>query len=350
MMRKRATMHDVAALAGVSLKTVSRVVNREESVSEALAQRVQRAVAQLDYRHNLAASNLRRGQRTSSIGVLLHDLSNSFSATLLRAIEDRARSRRIAVFSASLDDQVEREPLLAHDLVSRRIDGLVIMPAGGDQSYLQVDIRAGLGVVAVDRPAHGVDVDTVLADNYGGARAAALHLAAAGHRRIACLTDLDSIWTATERRRGFVDAVAETGQPLDGRLVVGNISGEQAAEEAVTRLLQRAEPPTALFTGQNAITVGAIRALSRLGLQDQVAIVGFDDFPLSDVVRPAVTVIRQDVAAMGGVVADLLLAQLDGEAAPPQRHVQPNGLIVRGSGEIGPAVGAPVLSRLSPMS
>lgn len=327
-------MRDVAALAGVSLKTVSRVVNGEAGVSPALVASVEHAVAQLDYRHNLAASNLRRGQRTSSVGALLHDIGNNFSATLLRALEDRVRPRRMAVLSASLDEEVERERALAQDLVSRRVDGLVLMPAGADQSYLQADISAGLAVVAVDRPPFGVEVDTVLVDNAGGAGQAVRHLAAVGHRRIACLTDRRVIWTARERERGFCEAMAAIGFGPDPGWVISDIGSESQSRLAVTRLLGTADPPTAIFAGQNAITVGAIRALRALGRQADVAVVGFDDFPLADMLEPAVTVVGQDVARIGDRVAELLLERIDGRTGAPVREIVPTRLVPRGSGEI----------------
>ncbi|HEV7204854.1 MAG TPA: LacI family DNA-binding transcriptional regulator [Jatrophihabitans sp.] len=328
-------MRDVAARAGVSFKSVSRVVNGEPGVSPDLVARVHRAAAELDYRHNLAASNLRRGVRTSSIGVLLHDLGNAFSAQLLRTIGDRARARRIAVLSASVDDDVEREPQLALDLVSRRVDGLVIMAAVRDQSYLAAEIRAGLQVVAVDRPVHGVEVDTVVCDNLGGARAAAEHLLAQGHRRIACLTDRAVLWTAAQRACGFRDALQPTGGP-DERLVLPDLGDATLAERAVTELMALADPPSALFTAQNSITVGAVTALRRLGLLDQVALVGFDDFPLADLLDPPVTVVRQDVVGMGERASELLLTRIDRRTGPAEMVTLPTTLVVRGSGEIPP--------------
>jgi LacI family transcriptional regulator len=335
--RKRATIKDVAALAGVSLKSVSRVINHEPGVSPELAARVERAVAQLDYRHNMAASNLRRGLRTSSIGVLLHDLSNEFSATLLRAVEDAARPRGIAVFSASLDDEAARESLLATDLVSRRVDGLVLMPTSSDQSYLVSDLLAGLAVVAVDRPVSGADVDTVVVDNAGGAAAATRHLADQGHERIALLTDRISLWTAAERRRGYLAGLDARRVRHDPDLVVTDVSSSDDAAAEVHRLMQLAEPPTAIFAARNNLAVGAVRALQQLSLSNTVALVGFDDFPLADLVKPAVTVVSQDVSAVGATAAMLLLDRMDGRAAPPQRVVLPTTLVQRGSGEVVPA-------------
>ncbi|HST84546.1 MAG TPA: LacI family DNA-binding transcriptional regulator [Kineosporiaceae bacterium] len=326
----------MASAAGVSLKTVSRVINNEAGVSDDLVRRVEHAVLELDYRHNLAASNLRRGQRTASIGVLLHDLGNSFSGTLLRAIEDQARSRRIAVFSASLDDEPEREAILATDLISRRIDGLVLMPTGNDQSYLLADIRAGLAVFAVDRPANGVEIGTVVVDNAGGAREATAHLAARGHHRIACLTDSDSIWTAAQRRQGYLDGLTEYSLPLVPEFAVSGLTTADQATSAVLTMMRDPAPPTAIFAGRNDLTIGAVRALREVGKQDRIAVVGFDDFPTSDLLTPAITVVRQDVHATGAYVANLLFARMEGAVTAPERVVLPTTLVPRGSGELLP--------------
>ena len=142
--RPRATMRDVAALAGVSLKTVSRVINREPGVSSPLVAQVERAVAQLDYRPNMSASSLRRGDgKTAAIAAVLEDLANPFSASLLRALEDTAHERGVLIFAGSVDEDPRRERDLVRAVTMRRADGLVIAPTGDDQSYLAADIRAG---------------------------------------------------------------------------------------------------------------------------------------------------------------------------------------------------------------
>jgi LacI family transcriptional regulator len=327
-MRRRATMTDVAALAGVGLKTVSRVVNGEPGVSPETAERVRRAAEQLDYRHNLAASNLRRGVRTQTIGVMLHDLGNEFAAALLRAIDDRARADGIAVIASSLDDSQERERSQVLELVTRRVDGLVLMPASGDQTYLTAEIHAGLPVVAVDRPAAGVAVDTVLVDNHDGAFRATTHLLDGGHRRVACLTDRSFLWTARERRRGYGDALARAGVEVDERLVHGDVLCASDASLVVTELLGLDDPPTAVFAARNELTVGVLRAL-RAHPGRQLAVVGFDDFPLADLVEPPVTVVQQDVAALGRAVCDLLFERMSGTARPPRTVIVPTTLVVR---------------------
>ncbi len=333
----RATMKDVAALSGVSLKTVSRVVNREPGVSAGVRERVERAVTRLDYSHNVHASNLRRsGGRTGTIGALLQDISNSFSASLLRSLEDVARAEDTAVLAASLDEEPDREIALVRGLVARRVDGLVLMPATSRQEYLAAELRAGLPTVFVDRLPHGVDADSVTVDNVLGARHAVEHLVRQGHRRIAVLSDLSTIQTATERLRGYREVLQVAGIPADSTLEVAGLRNPEAAGEAVRRLCRSASPPTAIFAGRNDLAIGAVRTLRALGLAHRVAVVGFDDFPLADLLDPALTVMRQNVAQIGSEVGRLLFSRIAGDTSPPRRVIIEPTLVARGSGEIRP--------------
>ncbi|WP_239100069.1 LacI family DNA-binding transcriptional regulator [Phycicoccus sp. CSK15P-2] len=330
-------MRDVAALAGVSLKTVSRVVNDEPGVSDDVRTRVQTAVARLDYRPNLAASNLRRlGARTGLIGALVQDLSNSFSAALLRALEDAARTRRTGILTASLDEEIHREQALVHDLVTRRVDALVLMPSSRSQEYLAAELRTGTPAVFVDRPPRGVEADSVVVDNAYGARLAAEHLLDQGHRRIAGIFHLPQIHTAAERMRGFTSALTDAGLEPDPHLMVTGVATVEATAAAVRELLDLADPPTAIFAARNNLAVGAVRAIAERGLSREVALVGFDDFPMSDLVDPPLTVIRQDVPRIGRTVADLVFQRIEGDRSPVQHVVLNPSLLVRGSGEIPP--------------
>jgi LacI family transcriptional regulator len=330
------TMRDVAALAGVSLKTVSRVVNQEPGVSPELVRRVLDAVGLLGYRHNLTASSLRRAdQKTATIGLLLEDVANPFSSELHRAIEDVAREHGTLALASSSDEDPDRQRELLHALVSRRVDGLIAVPASGNQSSLLRERLLGRPMVLVDRPAP--EADSVTVDNRAGAARALRHLVAHGHRRVAFVGDLRSLWTAIERHAGYVEGLAAEGIALDPHLVVMDVRGVDAAERAVSGLLSSAEPPTALLTGQNLITIGAIHALQRLGLQHRVALVGFDDFPLADLLDPRVSVVTQDPTAIGRTAAELLFGRLDGDRGPHRHVVLPTRLLPRGSGEIRPA-------------
>jgi LacI family transcriptional regulator len=334
---RRPTMRDVALQAGVSLKTVSRVVNSEPGVSTTLTRRVQAAIDELGFRPNAGASNLRRADgKTATVGLLLQDVGNPFSAALQRAIEDVAVPRGVMVFSASTDEDPQRERELAQAFTSRRADGLIIAPTGHDLSYLENELRAGTAVVCVDRIAVNLNVDSVVTTNAGGTAEGVRHLVAAGHRRIAYLGDRRALFTAQERHRGYVEALRAAGIPLDPTLVVQDLYDVSVADGAVTALLTRPEPPTALFTAQNLVTIGAIRALRRLGREHEVAVVGFDDFPLADLLHPGITVVAQDPSSIGRTAAAVLFGRLTGERAPATMHVVPTTLIRRGSGEIPP--------------
>jgi len=328
-------MREVAKQAGVSIKTVSRVINQEAGVSPELTERVQTAIRELDYRHNTTASNLRRAdQRTATIGLLLDDVANPFSATLHRAVETVAQQHHTLVFVLSSVDDPKREEEMVHVLAARRVDGLITVPVSRDGGGLRYMQRLGKPIVFVDRLATFREADSVVVDNRIGACNAVRHLAQYGHRRIAFLGDAPTIWTAAERYLGYVEGLALEGIRLDPTLVSQGLRTVELAEAAVLTLLQQTEPPSALFTAQNLITIGAIRALQKLGLQHKIALLSFDDFLLADLLEPRVSVIAQEPTQLGQVAAELLFARLNGDGRPPQQIIIPTRLIVRGSGEI----------------
>jgi LacI family transcriptional regulator len=326
------TMRDVAHSAGVSLKTVSRVVNGETTVAPDLAARVRAAVESLNYRPHIGAAMLRRSDRRSrTIGVLLEDVTNPFFATVYRAVEDEARERGVHVLSGCLDDDPRRERDLARAFAQRQTDGMVLAPSGPDQSYLES--VGGVPIVFLDRPAGGFAGDAVLATNTEGAAEAVRHLLSYGHRRVAFLGDQVRLWTARGRYQGYLAAMTDAGLAPFGAHELHDPGAAQAAAEA---LLAGPDAPTAFFSGQNMITIGVLRALHRAGRHREVAVVGFDDFPLADLLEPAVTVVAQDPVAMGRTAARALFERIEGESGPPREFRIPTTLIPRGSGEIPP--------------
>jgi LacI family transcriptional regulator len=326
-------MKEVARVAGVSLATVSRVVNGSGDVRPDLASRVQDAVKLLGYRRDLTASTLRRADRHSaSIGLIIEDVSNPFFSAVHRGVEDVARPHGVLTFVGSSDEMPERERELAEAFASRGVDGLVIVPCAADQSYLLRDHQAGTALVFVDRPPRFMAGDAVLSDNAGGARTAVEHLIAHGHRRIAFLGDRVAVFTASERRAGYYEALARAGIARMPELERLELADSARARAATLELLRSPAPPTALFTGQNLITIGAIRALRELGRQREVALAAFDDVVLGELLEPGITVVAQDPYALGRRAGELLFSG-DGES----RHVVvPTRLIARGSGEIAP--------------
>ena len=331
-------MKEVAALAGVSLSTVSRVVNEDPAVRADLVARVRRAVDVLGYRANATASALRRNDRLSaSIGVIVEDVGNPFFSAVQRGIEEVARERGVLTFAGSSDEQPERERQLAEAFGARGVDGLVIAPAGGDHSFLVRDRDAGMALVFVDRPGRFIDADAVLSDNFGGASAAVDHLVARGHRRIGFLGDRPDLYTAAERLRGFEAALARHGLAADPALVRHTMTRADDAYATTRELMLAADPPTAVFTSQNLITIDAVRALHDLGRATSVALVGFDDVVLGDVVEPGLTVLAQDPVGLGRTAAERLFARVDGDDGPSQQIVLEPTLVERGSGELASA-------------
>lgn len=328
-------MREVAALAGVSLKTVSRVINTEPAVSADVRSRVLAAIDRLDYRHDHAASSLRRSDRKSStIGVLLEDVANPFSSSLHREIEDVALKRGVLVLAGSSDEDEAREQQLIAAFTTRRVDGLIIVPASHDHSYLLSERRAGTPMVFVDRPPAFLDADSVLTDNQAGVRLGLVHLIEHGHRRIGYLGDLMTITTAAERYRGYEAELRAREIRLDPRLVRLDVHGIEQAEAVTAELLALPDPPTALFASQNLLTIGASRALHRLDMHHRIALVGFDDVLLADLLEPGITVIAQDPGEMGRQAAKQLFRRIDGDRSPSVHLVVPTRLITRGSGEI----------------
>jgi LacI family transcriptional regulator len=331
--RVRPTMKDVAGRAGVALKTVSRVVNGEPGVRPQVAERVNSAIAELGYRRNDGARLLRKGQ-TASVGLVLEDIGDPFYSTLSRAVEDVAHQHESLLLTGSSDEDPERERELTLAFCARRVDGLIIIPASENHAYLLPEMAAGIAAVFVDRPPGLIEADTVLSDNRGGAQDGVTHLLGAGHRRIGYLGDAPQIYTAARRHEGYVDAMAAAGQPVDPSWVTMTPLDRETVARALARMTGGPAPVTALFCGNNRATALALRELRASGLR--LALVGFDDFELADLVTPATTVIAQDTAGLGRIAAELLFQRLAGDQDPARLIELPTRLIVRGSGEIPP--------------
>lgn len=335
---RRATMRDVARASSVSVMTVSRVVNNSPNVDPVTRERVLDAIRALGFRPNEAASSLRRnGASTATVGLVLDDVGNPFCSAVSRGVERVCRARGHLLISGSSDRSAVEERTLITNLLRRRVDGLVMMSTDPDDGYLADEIRRGVPIVFADRRPHDVEADVVSSDHVGAARTATEHLLAHGHRRIAYLGTPDRVTTAHDRLEGHLSAITAAGADTDPALVVGGLEDAAGAERAVERLLDLPVPPTAVFASQNGLTVGTLRALHRRGRAEQVALVGFDDVELADVVRPAVTVVAQDPELIGETAAELLFSRREGYTGAARSVIVPAELVVRGSGEIRPS-------------
>jgi len=325
---RRPTMTDVARHAGVSVKTVSRVFNNEPHVTSAMAERVLSSAGELGFQVNRLASALRSGQQTATVGLLIEEIANPFYATIASAVAEVARRHNTLLITASSEEDADREQELLRDLCSRRVDGLLVVPAAYDHPFLHGQVQAGIPVVFLDRPAGGLMADTVLLDNRGGAADGVRHLVEAGHRRVAILLDSISVYTMRERLNGAQDALVEAGVPYDTSLVRDGVRDPESAAAAVRELVARPDPPTAFFGLNNRITIGVMEELHRRGTSE--AIVGFDDFELSRLMPRPLTLIAYDTTAMARQAAEMLFERIAGEQAWPRTVVVPTKLIERG--------------------
>jgi LacI family transcriptional regulator, galactose operon repressor len=300
-------------------------------VSVATVEKVLAAAAELRYERNDLAASLRHGDRSNTLGLVIEDVGNPFYSVIAQAVEESARERQSLLITASAREDPVRERELVIALLRRRVDALLIVPAGPDHRYLQ---DAGLHgrAVFLDRPPARTQADMVLIDNAAGARQGVQHLLAHGHRRIAFVGDRRRLYTARERVKGYRRALTGAGVAPDPDLVALDNSTSQAAAGAVTRLLAlpRARRPTAIFSGNNRCTVGTLHALR--AARRSLALVGFDDFELADLLE--VSVVRTDPYQLGQLGAELAFARMDGDARSPQRVVVPVELVPRGSGEL----------------
>jgi LacI family transcriptional regulator len=326
----RPTMKDVASRAGVALKTVSRVVNGEPGVTPETTKRVLGAIQDLGFRRNESARLLRTG-RTATLGFIADNCGDADYAAAFRALEDVARDHGFLVFTGSTDGNPSREEGLALALCARRVDGLVIAPVQGDQEYLASEIEAGVATVFIMRPPGLGSADVVLADERGGAKAAVAHLIAQGHRRIGYLGGDLTGYRSRQLVGGYAEAMAAAGLAVDPAWTM--LSPQRLLDSAVT----------AVLCGTREHTLRALRALATAGHTltargptRRVAVVGFGDFELADLISPGVTVVSYDAGEIGRTAGQLLLRRVSGENGLPRRVELPTRLIPRGSAEFPP--------------
>ena len=329
---RRPTLTQVAALAGVSLKTASRALNREPNVAATTGRRVWEAADQLGYRLNGIARELRRGATSALVGLVSGDLTNPFYSAVASGIERELRQHGLLLVTANNDEDAGLERSLVDAFLERRVRALLVVPSGRDHEYLAIEGNRGVPFVFLDRPPDGLAADAVLIDNAGGARSAGEHLLAAGHRRIALVADLARLVPQRARIDGFVAAMRAAGNAEWESYVRTEVHDVRRAEHAVRDLLALDPPPTAIFTTNNRLTTGALRAMR--GLAGPPALVGFDDFDLADVL--GTTVVAHDMTALGREAARLAHERISGHAGPARTIVISTSVIARGSGERPP--------------
>jgi LacI family transcriptional regulator len=330
-----ATIKDVAKKAGVSTATVSHVVNGSRAVSVETKKKVKAAIKALKYRPDGIARSLRVAQ-TGTIAVLISDVTNPFFADFVRGVEDTAHQRgeRYNLLLCNTEENTAREERALDLVLERRIDGIVMAPAGGNEELLADLAESGLPLVFGDRKLKGVSADTVVADNVPAAAELTRHLISLGHKRIG-LFEADLASSAIhERAAGFREALSQAGLKLDPRHVVKAPSNIPAAEIAGKALLDVSPRPDAVFCTNNFMTLGMMQAVIDRGLRcpEDIAVAGFDDFPWAAAFRPRLTVMAQPAYEIGREAATLLFDRISGRrTGAPVQMVLNTRLIVRDS-------------------
>jgi LacI family transcriptional regulator len=328
------TIKDVARHAGVSPMTVSRVINRSPSVSSATRSRVEQSIADLGY----IPSRLARGlsaQRTGTLALIVPDVANPFFTLIVRGSEDVARRAgyRLLLCDTRADLEAEREVI--DELIAHRVEGILIAPVSDrSREHLRQLARFGVPFVLVDRAIPGIDADTVLGDSAGGAQQLVEHLIALGHRRIGMITESDAVSTARDRRRGYEAALTAAALDVDPELLVEGTVDPDGGRVGMSRLLALEQPPTAVFTVNNLVALGAIEAVRATGrkVPGDVALVCFDDIEYASRLHPFLTVMEQPAETFGTLGTQLLLERIE-RRAPERRRtvVLPAQFVVRRS-------------------
>ena len=327
--QSRATLADVGRLAGVSPKTVSRVVLGSTNVAPETRDRVLSAARSLRFRPNHLARSLRHGSVTNTVAFVIGDLTNPFYFLVAAGIERELSRHGLMMILAATDDEPSSEARVVEALLKQRVRALLMVPIAGDQSYLEGERQLGTPVVAIDRPAHNLIADSVVLQNFEGMASAVRELIRLGHRRIAFVCSPPALYTHQERLRGYRQALREAGITNGEQWERLEEADGPTAEESVRDLLSLAVPPTAIIAGNNRASSGVIHALRNRF--DEVAFIGFDDFELAD--ASGISVVAYDPAELGRRAAQLVVARLDDPLSPPQQIEIQTQLIKRGSGE-----------------
>ncbi|MFF5878340.1 LacI family DNA-binding transcriptional regulator [Streptomyces californicus] len=331
-----AGIKDVAAEAGVSVATVSRVLNGHPSVSQEARTRVLAAVEALGYRPNAVARSLRTAQ-TRTLGLVISDVLNPYFTELARFVEEEARALGYSVIIGNADERPDLQDHHVRTLIDRRIDGLLVSPADGGTPLLRDVALSGTPMVFVDRWIPGIDVPVVRADGTGAVRDLVAHLHGLGHRRLAIIAGPAATTTGDERVEAFRGALRDHGLALPDAYIEQGDFQAASGRRATEGFLELAEPPEVVFAADNLMALGALDAIRARGLRvpDDIALAAFDDIPWFVHTGPPITAVAQPTADLARAAVRALADRIEGRT--PQSVTLPARLVVRRScGEAAP--------------
>jgi LacI family transcriptional regulator/LacI family repressor for deo operon, udp, cdd, tsx, nupC, and nupG len=331
---KNINLKKVAEKAGVSIATVSRVINDSPNVNPQTRIKVEKIIKDLKYRPNRVAKRLRNRNASSNLlGVLIPDIQNPFYVEVLRGIEDVAYKNKYALIMCNFAQDETKEMLYLDILQSESVDGLIAAPTHEHDEKVTNLVKRGLPIVCVDRGLMDVDVDVVLVDNSKGAFSAVDHLAKTGYKRIAYISGIPKIPSSREREKGYLDALNANDLPYRKEYVKYGDSRHESGVQLCSELLDLQVPPDAIFTGNNLITLGALETIHtrNLKIPNDIAIIGFDDMYWSISLNPPLTAVRQPAYEIGKCAAEQLIQRINNPERPTSNMILKTELKIRNS-------------------
>ncbi len=326
------TILEVARRAGVSSATVSRVLSGHPHVRPEVIERVLKAVGELEYRPSRVARSL-RVQKSSIIGLVISDIMNPFFTAVVRAVEDVASQHGYAIFLCNSDENIEKEALYIDIMMAEQVAGVLITPTRELTSPCKHLVKAGIPFVAFDRRVLDYSVDTVLADNVAGAYQAVEHLIQSGHQRIAAFLAPENKTTGRERLYGYKKALETYGIAFDDQLVFTGEPRKATGRELIKEMLALPHQPSAIFCGNNLLTVGVFGYLQEMGFKipEEYALISFDDMEWYTMTKPTISAVRQPVYEIGKLSAEILLNRIAQPDTAVREVLMDTVLIPRGS-------------------
>jgi len=326
------TIYDVAREAGVSIATVSKVINETGRISDKTRNKVLQIMRKLDYQPSVVASAL-TGKSTYTIGLLIPDLANPFFAEVARSVEDRGHELGFNLVMCSTDNNPQKEAQYISLLKQKRVDGIIVATGMSNDALLKDLVKQEMPLALIARDLPALAVDSVLVDDFIGGYQAASHLTGLGHRRIAIIAEDLSLMSSKERIRGYRHALEEANLPYDESLVLVSDFTVEGGKRCTKQLLDLPEPPTAIFACNDLLAIGAVQAAREQGLRipDDLSVVGFDNTILATIIDPPLTTVAQPIRDMGRQVMDLLVQEVRGQKTLKQRIVLLPQLVVRQS-------------------
>lgn len=306
-----ANMKEVAKRAGVSITTVSHVINKTRYVSDELTECVYKAMAELDYHPNLVAGSLRSG-RTRTIGLIIPDITNQFFSEISRKIEDSGFEHGYSVIVCNTDDKFSKEKSYIDVLMAKQVDGIIFISAGDEPENLKKPIDSNVPIVVADRDIKDINTNIVLVDNFNGGYEATKYLIGLGHKRIGFISGPSGVTGSTLRFEGYRKALDEAGLIFDEGIIGQGDYRYQGGGDAMQIILQKQPQPTAIFAGNDMMALGAIRKIFDHGMKvpEDISVIGFDDIPLSQIAYPSLTTMAQPAQEMADIVMKLLIKDI----------------------------------------